>query len=114
MSHSPRDDAEARRLRAADLAQADDWTREAAPYDPGAPAFVGKTTSDGTYPTTAAVFYAVNPVTVSGTETAGSAASFSASTAVVHALNLGTAVPASGTYVLVTFAANRWVFRYDG
>jgi hypothetical protein len=83
------------------------------PY--AAPALVVITTTVSVYPVTATVFYACNPVQLSGTETEGSVPTFTADTnTVLYALNLGTQVPPNGTYLIIHGGSGRWVFRYDG
>lgn len=108
------DNNDARRLRLADDASRTEASRAAPRNAPGSPAFVGKTTTVTTYPTVAGRFYAIVPQGVSGTQTEGSAGSFSARSSIVYALNLGNAIPPSGTSVVCTFVSHRWVFRYDG
>lgn len=80
----------------------------------GVPSMVAQTKTITTYPTTAARFYAVAPVDVTGTETEGSSGTFTVATTTFYALNIGTAIPASGTNVIVTLVDYRWTFRYDG
>jgi hypothetical protein len=81
----------------------------------GSAAMCAITTTVATYPTTAAAFYACNPELLTGAETEGAAATFTADTAtVVYALNLGTAIPPSGTKIVAHSAGGRWTFRYDG
>ena len=73
------------------------------------------TFTETTYPTTAATTYATHPVTILGDDTEGAAATLTADTAVtIYALNLGSTVPPSGTYVLGHQAGGRWGFRWDG
>lgn len=93
----------------------------AASQDPGnvtggAPCLVLRTATKTTYPTTAGAFYACHIVTVLGTETEGSPGDLTvvSTTDWTFALNLGLAIPPSGTDVLATFVKSRWTFRYDG
>jgi hypothetical protein len=73
------------------------------------------TTTVTTYPTSAAEFYACNPELLTGTETEGTAVTFTADTAtVLYAVNVGTAIPPNGTKLVIHSAGGRWVFRYDG
>jgi hypothetical protein len=73
------------------------------------------TTTVMTYPTSAAAFYACNPELLTGAETEGAAATFTADTAtVVYAVNVGTAIPPSGTKIVIHAVGGRWVFRFDG
>ena len=82
------------------------------PY--GSAAMCVITTTVTTYPTVAAEFYACHPELLTGAETEGAAAVFTADGAtVIYAVNLGTAVPPSGTKICIHAAGGRWVFRYD-
>jgi hypothetical protein len=73
------------------------------------------TTQVTTYPSTAGAYYACNPEQLSGPETEGATPTFTAdTTAVLMALNVGSAVPPQGTKLVVHAAGGRWVFRYDG
>jgi hypothetical protein len=82
----------------------------------GAPCLVLQTATKTTYPTVAGAFYACHILTVLGTETEGSAGVLTVVSATdwTYALNLGLAVPPSGTNVLATFVDSRWTFRWDG
>jgi hypothetical protein len=60
------------------------------------------------------VYFAVQWATAAGAEVEGGAVSLSASGPVFFALNLGTAAPPSGTYLVAALVGARWVFRYDG
>jgi hypothetical protein len=108
---SNRDDA--KRLRVRDEAIADILTVVPSPADPGGPCLVAQTVRISTYPTSAQQFFACSPVAVLGAETEGGQATLSAFPATFFALNLGGIVAPVGTYVLVSFVGNRWVFRYD-
>lgn len=77
----------------------------------GAPSVVVKIAST---PTHSSVFYTCTPQTVTGAETEGGAGTLTVDAGSIVAYNLGTAIPPSGTAVLITFADFRWVFRYDG
>lgn len=103
-------------LRDRQAAAEDALDRSAAAGDPfGSAALCAITTTVTTYPTTAATYYACNPELLSGAETEGAAATFAADTAtVVYALNVGTAIPAAGTKLVIHSAGGRWTFRYDG
>lgn len=104
---------EARRLREFDDQIDEDLSRiDAGLYDEGAPAIVGRTTTLVSYPASANVYFALNPVTVLGAETEGGAALLSYGSNHFMALNLGSIVPPNGTNVLCTYVGNRWVFRY--
>jgi hypothetical protein len=81
----------------------------------GAAALLVQTTTLVTYPTTAAAFYACVPCEVNGAETEGGAASYVQQSGVtLYALNLGTAIPPSGTTLVAHAVGGRWVFRFDG
>jgi len=83
--------------------------------DGGSAARLVTTTTLATYPASAAEFYATNPTEIDGSETEGGAASYTADTTqVIYCLNVGTAIPPSGTRVVAHAVGGRWVFRYDG
>ena len=105
---------EARRLRARDEALADGLSRRDPPPSFGTPSLVAQTGAIGTYPTSAQRFFACTPRTVMGREVEGGAGTLTSTGATLLALNLGSAIPPSGTDVLVTFVDSRWVFRFDG
>ena len=73
-----------------------------------------QTTTISTYPTTAGAYYACTPLFVSGTQTEGTAGSTSTATGTMLVLNVGSAIPPSGTKIVATFVDHRWVVRYDG
>ena len=73
------------------------------------------TTTIATYPTTASVFYAVISQDIDGAETEGASASFTSPTGTpFFAWNAGSAIPPSGTQVIVSFVGGKAAFRYDG
>lgn len=77
-------------------------------------AMVVITTTVTTYPTSAAEFYACNPELLTGSEAEGATPTFTVDTAtIVYALNLGTAIPPNGTYLVIHSVGGRWCFRYD-
>jgi hypothetical protein len=80
----------------------------------GEACLVGKTVSQGAYPTAAGRFYALTVQAVTGNETEGSAEALDDEGGTVLAANLGTAVPPVGTAVAADRVAHRWVFRFDG
>jgi hypothetical protein len=80
---------------------------------PGAHASVLQTTTVGTYPTAAASAFGVKRVKVTAALSEGAPVTLAAEGFVFYALNLGSAVPPSGTFVLATQASGKWVFRYD-
>lgn len=104
------------RLRASDQLLADDLTRTPHPPAEGSPTRLVVTTIVTSYPTSTGQFFGVQPLTVTGTETEGSAGSTSSFGAgeLFYALNVGTEVPPQNTVVLATFVSYRWVFQYDG
>lgn len=108
------DSDEAERQRIADDDQSADDTRLEAVPDPGERCLVVQTKTVGTYPTAAGSFFAVATAQAFGAEVEGGAGSVTAGSDTFHALNVGTAVPPSGTNVIATFVDYRWVFRYDG
>jgi hypothetical protein len=79
----------------------------------GARSLLVQTTTQTTYPTSAGVFYAVVAVDVTGDETEGATPTFSAQSQIFYALNLGTAVPPSGTNILADFIGGIALFRWD-
>lgn len=81
----------------------------------GSGALIGITTTVISYPTTAAVMFAIIPQDVNGSEQEGAAASYvPRSDSVTYALNLGTQVPPVGTEIICHAVGGRWCFRYDG
>jgi hypothetical protein len=110
--NSASDDAKRLRVRESELRES--LVSTAREPTAGAPTLVAKTTKITTYPTSAASFFGCTPQTVLGTETEGASGTLTAGTQTFLALNLGTVAPPVGTAVIVTFVANRWVFRYDG
>jgi hypothetical protein len=77
-------------------------------------AILATTTTVATYPTSASAFYAINPTDAGGTETEGGTASFTAGSAILYALNVGTQIPPNGAKIVVHAVGGRYVFRYDG
>jgi hypothetical protein len=78
-------------------------------------AVLAQTTTVSSYPTTAAAFYAANPLEIDAVESEGATASFVADpTQVLYLLNVGSAVPPQGTTVIAHAIGGRWVFRFDG
>jgi hypothetical protein len=105
------DDAKRLRIRGSVLAE--ESLRSPSSESWGAPSLVAQTISLGSYPATAASFYACCPRTVFGPEIEGGAGTLSTQAGRFFALNLGSTIPPTGTDLLVTFVGNRWVFRYD-
>ena len=104
------DDVE-RLLRRQDEAD-DDATRDRGAAGAGSPVILGKTTTVGTYPTTAGRYYWITPNDVTGAETEGGTGTLTGLSGRFLALNIGSAIPPSGTAVLCTWIGNRWVFNY--
>jgi hypothetical protein len=97
--------------------QDDDWTVDQQRRQPMAEAasltIVGAITAGGgSYATN--TFYTVQPYTITGPQGSGEEATFTPYGATIQALNLGIEAPPTGTFVIITFVPNRWVFRYDG
>ena len=109
-----RQDDEAKRLRLLQSDRLDAAGRRDRDFAPGTPSLVARTTTIKTYPAGAQQFYACIPMTVLGPEVEGGAGTLNPGTSTFLALNLGSAIPPTGTAILATYADNRWVFRYDG
>lgn len=107
------DSDDAQRLFFRDDALANDLKRGVVDPFVGSPALLATTTTIQTYPTAVQSFFACQPVTVLGTEAEGSPGVVSPGTSTFFALNIGSAIPPSGTQVVVCFVGSRWVFRYD-
>jgi len=105
---------EAKRLRVRAESLADEVQRQAPGRLGGAPCLAARTTTLGSYPTSAASYYACSALVVLGTETEGSPGTIAEDPTVFFALNLGSAIPPLGADLLTTFVGDRWVFRYDG
>ena len=105
---------EAERLRAAAAEDRAARAREEVGAAEGAPALAARTVTIAKYPTTAKVFYGVVATTLLGAEVEGGAGQITPGTGQFFALNLGTAVPPSGTDIVIVYVPSRWVFRYDG
>jgi hypothetical protein len=104
----------ARVLRDRIEAAAEARDRSAAGLPDCAAAMAAVTVTVATYPTAAAAFYGIQDCQINGTETEGGTATFVAGTATQYALNLGTAIPPSGTQIVVHGVGGRWCFRWDG
>jgi hypothetical protein len=89
---------------------------ERLPEEPGGggSSYLLRTFAEGTYPTTAARVYACHPVAVDCTDEEAAAATLTAGSGVIHALNVGTTIPPAGTDVIACGVGGRVVFRYDG
>ncbi len=112
MSYEP--DVIACRLRLHIDDQEVEESRRADEPSPGGPTLLVRTKTLTAYPTAASRFFACEPASILGAEVEGGAASLEPATGTLLAFNLGVAVPPPGTYLLVTFLQNRWVFRHDG
>jgi hypothetical protein len=83
------------------------------PY--GDAAMLVVTTTVETYPGSPNEFYACNPQLCYGDETEGGTPTFTTDTdTVIYGLGIGSAVPASGTQLVLHSVGGRWCFRYDG
>lgn len=91
--------------------------RPGARYDEspaGSTSILLRTKTLATYPTAAARYYACDVVRPGGTESEGSSGVLTAEAGtVVYALNLGNAIPPSGTYIIGNNIDGRIIFRYD-
>ena len=105
-------DIRIQRERQADLDDAIDASQQF-PADCSA-AMVATTTTVTSYPTTPSAYYAVSPTDIGGNEVEGGAATYTTSSAVAYALNVGSQTPPNGTRVVCHAVGGRWVFRYDG
>jgi hypothetical protein len=79
----------------------------------GARSLLVQTTTKTTYPTTAGAYYAVKAVDVDGAETEGATPTFTVQTDIFYALNVGSAVPPSGTNILAECIGGMWLIRFD-
>jgi hypothetical protein len=102
------------RLRIQDASLADSLSQVEGDPSLGMPCLVAQTKTLAFYPTSAQQFYACSPLTVLGNEVEGGTGILTNDGATIFALNLGSAVPPSGSNVIATFVDNRWVFRFDG
>jgi hypothetical protein len=107
-----RDDAQRLRIRDATLGV--EFSQTGRDPSLGMPCLLAQTTTIKAYPTKAQSFYGCSPMTVLGAEVEGGAGSLTPGTSTFLALNVGSAIPSTGTTVLATYVDNRWVFRYDG
>ena len=76
----------------------------------GSAAFLAVTASMGKYPNTAMTTYAIHLVTVDVAETEGATPTFTTGTETLYALNLGSNVPNTGTYLVVHGVGGRLAF----
>ena len=104
----------AERLRNREAALALDLSRTTSPPGASSSCVLAQTTTLSSYPTLPQSFYACVPVALLGSEVEGGPATFAPGPEVFYALNVGSAVPLSGSLVLAVFVGNRWIFRYDG
>lgn len=107
------DEREQRTLRdrVADLERTDD----AIPDPSGClqPILV-QTVTKTSYPTAAASYFAVQQVEPGGTEGEGNTATLTAISGVFYCLNVGSAIPPVGTYLIAIPSGGRWVINYRG
>ena len=101
------------RLRESDRDDAID-ARSGDPVASSPGSLVARTTTVSSYPTAAARYFAVKADWLGGSEVEGGTATFDADSVVFYAYNIGSAIPASGTRVVVDRVGGRWVFSYNG
>jgi len=77
-----------------------------------AESMVVKTVTVTTYPTSAQRVYGVQAYDVTATEAENQSPTYANATATFYAVNVGAAVPASGTYVVAHKVDGLWIFRY--
>lgn len=73
-----------------------------------------QTKTVGTYPTVAGRYYAVTTVDPGGAESESGTGTFGVGSDTFFALNSGSAIPPTGTKVIVDPVGGRWVFAYNG
>lgn len=86
------------------------------PTDTDAPASnrVFVTALKTTYPTSAGVYYCLQPQRISGAQTEGGVPTIgNAGTNKTFGLNIGTSIPPLGTQVIACEIDGRWVFNYS-
>jgi hypothetical protein len=105
-------EAETLRLDDRDRAAAD--TRAEGPGAGGSLAVAAKTKTVSTYPTAAGRYYACETQLVTGTETEGGTGTLTAAGDTVYAFNVGSAIPPSGTTVMLTWVSYRFVGKEVG
>lgn len=81
---------------------------------PGVHRLVGQVYSQGAIPTTSGKFYACHPVTVTGTETEGSAPVLTADATRSFLVDLIAGTAVAGDYLVCRRCAHRWVARKGG
>lgn len=114
MNFDPSPEILAGRIRP-ELAAIDaDASRHLEAFSGDGPTLLVRTKTLTAYPTAAERFFACEPAAILGVEVEGGAGSLEPAAGTLFAFNLGGAVPPPGTYLLVTFLQNRWVFRHDG
>jgi hypothetical protein len=101
------------RLRMEDASLTDSLSQVERDPSLGMPCLVAQTRTLSRYPTSAQQFFACSPLSVLGPEVEGGTGTLSVGNSTFFALNLGSAIPPSGTSVIVTYVDNRWVFRFD-
>ncbi len=75
-------------------------------------AVVGKTASDGSYPTTAQAVYMLVLQSIDVGDSEGDAATFFDEDGLMPAVNLGGSIPPAGTRVIAFSISGHWVFSY--
>lgn len=93
----------------------DDLDRLPDDQQDGAAGVLLKTKTCTTYPTAAGSVYCCNPVLVDADSTEGATPTFTADTSVlIFALNIGSSIPAAGTYLIGTAVGGRMAFSFNG
>jgi hypothetical protein len=104
--------SEAQRLLIANDELRAELSRFQQPPDSGSLSLLAQTLSLGSYPTSAAAYYACTPLGLLGTETEGSAGVTASAGATFFAFNTGSAIPPPGTQILVSQVGSRFVFSF--
>lgn len=79
----------------------------------GRVSLLARTRSVGSYPSAALKVYSCEILHVMGAETEGATPTKYPTGVYIFAANLGTAVPAQGTEVLLTYQPHTWTFQHD-
>jgi len=79
------------------------------------PTFAAQTVTVSSYPTSATSTYGLKRIRITGNEIEGAVVMIATYGSVFYGNNLGSAIPASGTNLLVSLSdGGRFTFRYDG
>ena len=76
-------------------------------------AVVGLTVDNGNYPLVAGAVYLLQIQSINVEDDEGSTATYSADEGYVPALNLGTAIPPVGTFLIAHSVSGHWVFGFS-